>query len=129
MGPISPAFGLAVDLPPSGSRRVGRELHRQLRAAIVGGRLQPGFRLPSSRELASALGVSRNTVVTAYDLLLSEGYVGARGRGGTLVADFLLPSSRRTRGDAVAGADMRLNRVWRAPHPVLPTGVQEGSRF
>ena len=129
MSPNTSAFGLAVDLPPSGSRQMGRELHRQLRAAIVGGRLQPGFRLPSTRELASALGISRNTVVTAYDLLLSEGYVGARGRGGTLVADFLSRPARRNRADAASGPDARLNPVWRAPDPLIATGVREGCRF
>ena len=87
---------------------MGRDLHRQLRSAIVGGRLQPGLRLPATRELAAALGISRNTVVTAYDLLLSEGYVSARGRGGTLVADFLSRPPRE-RNPAGRGADTRLN--------------------
>src|SRR5690242_5523357 len=90
--PIMPgnvSFDLSLELPSRGSRRIGRDLHRQLRAAIVGGRLQSGLRLPSTRELAGMLGVSRNTVVNAYDLLLAEGYVGAVGRGGTRVASFL----------------------------------------
>ena len=86
MDPIQPVFDLALDLPAHGSRLVVRELHRQLRSAIVGGRLQSGMRLPSTRELAGALAVSRNTVVTAYDLLLAEGYVVAHGRAGTQVA-------------------------------------------
>src|SRR5258706_9786807 len=109
MSRIVPAFDLAVLLPERGSRRVGRELHRQLRAAIVDGRLQRGLCLPSTREYAAALGVSRNTVVNAYDLLLSEGYVRANGRGGTLVADFLSSTSSRERAQASGVPDSRLN--------------------
>ena len=81
MDPNSSAFDLAIHLPARNSRQMGRDLHGQLRAAIIGGRLQPGLRLPASRVMAAALGVSRNTVVAAYDLLLSEGYVSAHGRG------------------------------------------------
>lgn len=67
-----------------------RSLHGQLRAAILAGRLRPGVRLPSTRSLARACGVSRNTAVAAYELLLSEGYVSARRGSGTVVAS--LPS-------------------------------------
>ena len=129
MGPISPAFDLAVDLPARGSRRMGRELHRQLRTAIVSGRLQPGLRLPATRELAAALGMSRNTVVSAYDLLLSEGYVSAEGRAGTVVADFLPPPLRRRRGQEEASGDPRLNPAWRGARSLIPVGVQNDCRF
>jgi GntR family transcriptional regulator/MocR family aminotransferase len=57
-----------------------------MRAAIFEGRLSGGFRLPGSRQLAESLGISRNSVVAVYDLLLSEGYVQARPGGGTFVA-------------------------------------------
>jgi len=120
---------LAIDLPARGSRQVGRDLHLQLRAAIVGGRLRAGLRLPSTRELAAGLGVSRNTVVNAYDLLLSEGYVRARGRGGTVVADFLSPALRRERPEAAPGRDPRLNSTWRAPTSLIPIGVRSNYRF
>ena len=129
MSPINPAIDLAIDLPARGSRRVGRELHRQLRTGIVSGRLQPGLRLPSTRELAAALGTSRNTVVTAYDLLLSEGYVRARGRAGTVVADFLSPPSRRPRAQVEVGPDTRLNPGWRAPRSLIPIGVRDDCLF
>src|ERR1041384_8076652 len=115
------AFDLSLELPPRGSRRMGRDLHRQLRAAIVGGRLQSGRRWPSTRELARTLGVSRNTVVNAYDLLLAEGYVGAVGRGGTRVASFLSVPAREPA--AADGLDPRLNPIWRAPYRVIPIGL------
>src|SRR5436309_13503701 len=84
---MDPVFQLAIALPARGSRERLRALHAQLRAAILDGRLQPGLRLPATRALAEALGVSRNTVVAAYDLLLSEGYLQAHAGAGTYVAD------------------------------------------
>ena len=71
-------FELALSLPSRGSRQLLRALHGQLRAAIVDGRLKPGLRLPPTREMASIYRVSRNTVVAAYDLLLTEGYLTAQ---------------------------------------------------
>ena len=129
MDPIQTAFDLAIDLPAHGSRRVVQELHRQLRSAIVGGRLQSGVRLPSTRELAGALAVSRNTVVTAYDLLLAEGYIVAHGRAGTRIADFLFSPSRRDRPRAEPGRDARLSRAWRAPSFLIPIGLRGDCRF
>src|SRR5258706_179378 len=119
MDPNEAPFDLAIDLPLRGSRQLGRDLHRQLRSAIVEGRLHAGLRLPSTRELAAALGISRNTVVNAYDLLLSEGYVRAHGRGGTLIADFLSPPLRRERTRMAAGRDPRLSSAWRAPTSLI----------
>src|SRR5689334_17336204 len=84
---MEPIFELAIELPGPGSRELLRTLHAQLRGAIVDGRLQPGVRLPPTRDFAATFGVSRNTAVAAYDLLLSEGYVEARQGDGTYVAD------------------------------------------
>ncbi|MBN9009892.1 MAG: winged helix-turn-helix transcriptional regulator, partial [Rhizobiales bacterium] len=57
-------------------RRAATPLHRQLyeslRAHILDGKLPSGTRLPATRELANDLGVSRNTVIAAYDALLAE---------------------------------------------------------
>ncbi|MEW6272075.1 MAG: winged helix-turn-helix domain-containing protein, partial [Thermodesulfobacteriota bacterium] len=63
-----------------------RQTYRALRDAILAGRLGPGERLASSRDLAAELGVSRNTVLQAYDRLVSEGYASARPASGTYVA-------------------------------------------
>jgi GntR family transcriptional regulator/MocR family aminotransferase len=129
MGPNEAPFDLAIDLPLRGSRQLGRDLHRQLRSAIVDGRLHAGLRLPSTRELAAALGISRNTVVNAYDLLLSEGYVRAYGRGGTLVADFLSAPLRRERTRTAASLDPRLSSAWRAPTSLIPIDARNNYRF
>lgn len=91
---MEPLLGLPITAPRRGSRELLRSLHSQLRTAILAGRLRAGGRLPSTRSLALACGVSRNTVVAAYDLLLSEGYVSARRGSGTVVAALLSqPSS------------------------------------
>lgn len=63
-----------------------RQLYQALRQAILAGRITPGTRLPSSRELAVELGVSRNTIVNAFEQLLAEGYVEGKIGAGTYVA-------------------------------------------
>ena len=80
-------FEFPLDLPARGSRQRLATLHGQLHAAILDGRLKAGLPLPATRALADALGVSRNTVVAAYELLLSEGYIVARRGAGHFVAD------------------------------------------
>jgi GntR family transcriptional regulator/MocR family aminotransferase len=64
-----------------------RQLDEGLRSAILSGRLEPGARLPSSRSLADDLGISRSTVLGAYDQLLAEGYLQAREGSGTFVTE------------------------------------------
>lgn len=77
---------LEIQLPAAGSRDVRRRLHEQLREAIAAGRLAPGVQLPASRALAERLGLSRNTVMAVYDLLLSEGLIVSRPGAGAFVA-------------------------------------------
>lgn len=62
-----------------------QRLFDRLRGAIVNGAIRPGERLPSTRTLATDLGVSRNTVVAAVDRLTAEGYLEARIGSGTFV--------------------------------------------
>ena len=63
------------------------QLARALKAAVVQGHIAPGSRLPATRTLAVALGVSRNTVLGAYELLCAEQVAVARQGSGTVVAD------------------------------------------
>lgn len=68
--------------------RHGRGVEVALREAIRDGRLAPGMRLPSSRDLAGQLGVARGTVTAAYGQLVAEGYLsGRRGSGTTVASD------------------------------------------
>jgi GntR family transcriptional regulator/MocR family aminotransferase len=76
---------LALDLR-SGAGPLFRRLYRDLRQAILDGRLGPGTRLPATRLLGRELGLSRNTVLGAYEQLLSEGFIEMRHRSGAFVA-------------------------------------------
>lgn len=61
------------------------QIYESVRRAILGGVLMPGARLPSSRELADDLGISRLTAVLAFEQLAAEGYVTSRVGAGTYV--------------------------------------------
>lgn len=68
----------------------GQALNLQIRRMIVHaietGVLSRNTRLPSTRQLASLLGIARNTVTTAYQLLIDEGFLISRERSGIFVA-------------------------------------------
>ncbi|MCZ8251194.1 MAG: PLP-dependent aminotransferase family protein [Hylemonella sp.] len=70
--------------PDAGSLRV--QMYRQLRDAVTEGRVAPGTVLPSTRDLAAVLGVSRSTVVEALDQLRMEGYLVTRQGAATRIA-------------------------------------------
>ena len=110
---MEPVLELPIRLPGKGSRRLLRNLHQQLRAAILDGRLQPGLRMPSTRAFAMHLGVSRNTAIASYDLLLSEGYLTSRPGAGTFVADMRPRQNPRKSRATEAGGDGRLAAFWR----------------
>lgn len=74
------------------------QLAAQVRAAIRAGRLTRGERLPSSRALAGALGVSRTVVMDAYTQLYAEGWLHGRHGSGTYVAD-VSPEEPAAAGD------------------------------
>jgi GntR family transcriptional regulator/MocR family aminotransferase len=88
-------------LPLTIDRAAGLPLHLQLaeqfRAAVLDGRLQAGHRLPSTRDLARDLSVSRSVTQAAYDQLHAEGWIEGRIGAGTFVTDVvpLQPAVRR----------------------------------
>ncbi len=73
-----------------------RVIRDTLAAHIADGALKAGVRLPSSRTLAGDLGVSRNTVALAYEILFAEGLIESRVGDGTYVAG-ATPASLRPR--------------------------------
>jgi GntR family transcriptional regulator/MocR family aminotransferase len=93
--PTNPPKAAPLELPLllEGGGSQSSRLHAGLRAAILGGRLPAGLRLPASRVLAEQLGLRRNAVVVAYEQLLSDGLAEARTGAGTFVAPHLPPAA------------------------------------
>lgn len=81
---------MLLDLPRSGGP-LYRRIYLALKTSIRDGRLNPGARLPSTRTLAGDLGVSRNSVILAYEQLAAEGYVVNRDRSAAAVAQTQAP--------------------------------------
>jgi GntR family transcriptional regulator / MocR family aminotransferase len=100
-----------VSVDREGPRTLGRQIEDQLRQAIRDGSLRSGARLPSTRDLALELGISRPIVVDAYAQLAGEGYLelrpGARPRVTGCAGPCQPPATRRTEPAPVPRYDFR----------------------
>lgn len=97
---------IPVELDHGSRLSLQSQLFEQFRRLILGGHLRSGTPVPASRALAEQLGVSRNTVLLAYDRLIAEGYLQTREATGTYVS-FELPENclaAARRGDVKPGA-------------------------
>jgi GntR family transcriptional regulator / MocR family aminotransferase len=85
---------------------LSRQIYMQMRSAVLSGALRAGARVPSSRAMASQLGVARASVVSAYEQLLAEGYVESRPGSGTFISGEVagLATPRRTAPRAIKAA-------------------------
>ena len=119
---MDPSLELDLQLAGRGSRLAS--LHVALRDAIASGRLAAGLRLPSTRELAAQVGVSRNTAVAAYELLASEGWLEPRGAGGSFVAE--LPRAAVTVSDRASVARWADSRWLRGEGGSWPAPLNQG---
>lgn len=119
------------DLPLDGDGPLYDQIYRALRDAILLGRVVPGTRLPTTRALARELGVSRNTVVAAFEPLQAEGYVVSRVGAGTFVAPQLADTPRRVgrARRAAGGARATRRSERRAPGEVRETPPAAGVRL
>jgi GntR family transcriptional regulator/MocR family aminotransferase len=84
-----------------------RQLYLQIRAAILSRALRPGSKLPSTRELAVQLKISRTAVVSAYEQLLAEGYTMGRKGAGTYISSDLPEPFIRSRAKRIEPARPR----------------------
>ena len=84
---------MQLHLSVKGRQDVSGQLYRQIREAILDGRLRSGDALPSSRELTRRVEVSRNTVLLVYERLRAEGFVTSRVGAGTFVSEGIRPRS------------------------------------
>lgn len=94
---VSPAWELLLPAAAAPARTRGRSLQAALREAVRAGRLAPGTRLPSSRDLAADLGVSRGLVTEAYEQLTAEGYLRSGRGAGTWVSGAVRAARPRAR--------------------------------
>jgi GntR family transcriptional regulator/MocR family aminotransferase len=119
---------LLVRLDRSSGQPLRSQLEAGLRDAIRSGRLHGGERLPSSRELARALGVSRGIVQDCFGQLLAEGYLTSRTGSATRVAEIAEGSAASSPGAAprppVAGGQGS-----RPPSPLAEAAGSAGPRL
>jgi GntR family transcriptional regulator/MocR family aminotransferase len=76
-----------LDLPAGSNQPIYKQVCEALIKAIKEGRLKPGEKLPSSRELAVCIRVSRFTVIRSYELLTAQGFIQTTAGSGTFVSD------------------------------------------
>ncbi|MFG2330422.1 PLP-dependent aminotransferase family protein [Streptomyces sp. NPDC048604] len=119
-------FGADLHLDLGGAAGLRTGLMDALREAVRSGRLTPGTRLPSSRQLAADLGVARNTVADAYADLVAEGWLTARQGSGTRVAQRAEPR-RGPAAAAASGAPRR--RAQGGPRHDLKPGTPDLASF
>ena len=97
--PLSSASTLSLGVDRNDAEPLQSQIARQIRELVLGGRLKPRTRLPSTRALADELQVARATVVEAFEQLAGEGYLETRMGSGTAVAaelpDQLLTSGQK----------------------------------
>lgn len=91
---MDPILALDIVIPESGQGSKVEFITRQVGQAILDGRLQKDVKMPSTRALAHSLKVSRNTIISAYDNLISQGYLDTKKGDGTYVADLPLPAKQ-----------------------------------
>lgn len=88
-------MALAISIDPVSPIAIHRQIYEAWQRGILSGRFAAGDRLPSTRELAVTLAVSRSTVTQAYEQLISEGYLQAARGSGTFVCRELPDRSMR----------------------------------
>ncbi len=104
-------------------RPIYRQIYDGIKRAVLDGRLEPGLRLPSTRDLAERLGVSRNTAKLAFEQLIAEGFLVAAVGSGTRVAANLPGDllNARTRAQQIS----HKKSPDRQPEPLLSQRAQQ----
>src|SRR5579864_3195650 len=101
---------LALPARPKGTPAY-RWLYETLRTRILQGDLRPGTRLPATRDLARQQGLARGTVVNAFELLRSEGYVTGNVGSGTYVSRVLPEEWLRVRPEPESDSKARRRKT------------------
>jgi GntR family transcriptional regulator / MocR family aminotransferase len=111
----SPLFEIEIQPVAKGSRSASHSLYRQLKAAILDGRLKADAQLPPSRLSGELFGVSRNTLNEVYGRLASDGLAIGRHGSGTYVTARSAPMPRRRTASSSSSGNHRLNSFWLQP--------------
>jgi GntR family transcriptional regulator / MocR family aminotransferase len=110
-----------------------RQLYTALRQAILDGRVRPGVRLPSTRDLARRYDLARGTIVTAFEQMKAEGYLTGRTGSGTYVAtvlpDALLDAGAFSPSIAAPHRTLRLSDIARRARPFQGSTVEPARAF
>jgi len=106
---MDPLFEIPLSRADLKSGNLVSHFSGQIKKAIVQGKLARGLRLPSTRTLSQTLAISRNTAISVYEALKSEGYIESRPGGGTFVRN--LPVKPERNSNINAGYK-RLNSYW-----------------
>lgn len=107
------------------------QIRQAIEKAVASGRFVPGDPAPSTRRLASALGVSRNTVSLAFQALVDQGVLEARERSGYYIADggVSAPAEKRRSGGGLTGArGLPARRAGSKPSVAPSAGVRRSFR-
>jgi len=122
MSDREPLFEIEIQPVAKGSRGALHSLYRQLKAAILDGRLKAGTRLPPSRLSSGFFGVSRNTITEVYGRLVTEGLAIGRQGSGTYVTARGPGRPRRRLPSALPTVRHRLNSFWLRPEVTAALG-------
>ena len=122
---------IAIDIAADNGVNLQDQVVAQVLGLIRTGRLKAGARLPGTRELSEQLGVSRNTVMIAYERLAAEGFVSSREGAGTFVnasspdraLSVRTPAAESARDNAATSATVR--RPVPLPPYKRPSGTLE----
>lgn len=101
---------ITIDENDAARTPIFRQIYTAIRTGVLDGRFSSGSRVPSTRTLAMDLGVSRMTVVNAYDQLFAEGYLEGRHGSGTFVATQLPEEFLRADGPNISSAGTETKR-------------------
>ena len=112
MRSASPLWNQLIQLTFKSQISLQAQIREMLVGAILDGQIPVGVALPSTRVLARQLGVARNTVALAYELLVNEGYLQTRSRSGHYVNPEILAGGAVARPRVVAPGDAPLPVRW-----------------
>ena len=115
MNESSQPIDLLLAVTRDGSRTLGAQIEDRLRRAIRQGALKAGARIPSTRDLARQLGVSRRVVADAYSQLAAEGYLDLRQGARPKVSTAALPTTGAATGPVTTPPPPRFDFRPRAP--------------